>query len=405
MLNVCGFNSCSPFSSMDLWTEKYRPRKSTDVVGQNKAIGELLNWLQNWKAGSGLLLAGPPGTGKTALVEAAAAERGWLLLQINASDERNAEEIGVFAQTTKTRDLFGRKKLILLDEVDGIPGKDRGAGAAIIELIANSAFPVILTANDLWHQKLRSIKEHCSIAKFGKVHAASLEKRLAEIAKTEGVACEDGLLKGLARWSGGDLRSAITDLQTVCTGRQQLAAADVDAIGFREREAGMFDVLPAVFAGRSLNAARKAVQGADKDPDEALLWIETNTPLSFSSPAELASAYSRLAQADLFRNRVFRQQNWRFKAYMSDLAAAVGVGRATETGFVMYQPPQRMMMLGRTKGTREKVNAVAEKLGAELHCSRNRIKRDFFPFLKILIKEKKIELPLEKEELDTIRKF
>ena len=391
---------------MDLWTEKYKPKKTADVIGQ-KAVSDVVSWLQTWKPGSGLLLAGPPGVGKTALVEAIAAERGWLLLQINASDERNAGEITAFAQTTKTRDLFNRRKLILLDEVDGIPGTDRGAGAAIIELIEHSAFPVILTANDLWHQKLRSIKEHCTIVKFGKVHVASLEKRLVDIAAQEGVECEDGLLRGLARWSGGDLRSAITDLQVACISRSALAIADLKegAPGLRDREAGMFDILPTVFAARSLNAARKAVQNADKDPDEILLWIETNLAQSFSDPAELAAAYSRLAQADMFRNRVFRQQNWRFKAYMADLIAAVGVGRTTEAGFVMYQPPQRMMMLGRTKGTREKVNAVAEKLGTELHCSRNRIKRDFMPFLKMLIKEKKIELLLEKEEIDVIKKF
>jgi replication factor C large subunit len=379
-----------------LWTEKHKPSKVSEILSQQKAIAEALAFMDSFEPGKALMLTGPAGTGKTLLVETLAKERGLLLLQLNASDSRSAEHIiNFFEDASRTRSLFHKGKIILIDEVDGISGNDKGAVSAITKIIKQSLYPVFLIANDPWSQKLRPLRPYVKMVKFSKVHSASIEKRLKEIAEKEGINPQGTVLKDLARWSQGDLRSAISDLQTVAQGKKELSEQDLEILGYRERESSIFEILPTIFKSRSINASRKAIQSVDKDPDEVFWWIENNIPMEF--PVErLADAYDLLSRADIFRGRTSIQQNWRFKAIMADLIAGISVvkgeSHAPHHGFMMYQAPQRIMMMGRTKGKRADMQALCKKIGEIAHASTRGVKRDYLPYMRIILKCQK---PLE----------
>jgi len=376
-----------------LWTEKHKPTKTQEMAGQQKAIAEALAFMDSFEPGKALMLTGPAGSGKTLLVETIAKERGLLLLQLNASDSRSAEQIlGFFEDASRTRSLFHKGKIILLDEVDGISGNDKGAVSAIAKIIKQSLFPVFLIANDPWSQKLRPLRPYVKMVKFSKVRADSIEKRLKEIAEKEGILVKGTVLRDLARWSQGDMRSAISDLQTVAQGKNEISEQDLEILGYRERESSIFEILPTVFKSRSINASRKAMQSVDKDPDEVFWWIENNITQEF--PVEkLAQAYDLLSKADIFRARTSVQQNWRFRAIMSDLISGISVvkgeSHAPHYGFMMYQAPQRIMMMGRTKGKRAEMDSLYKKIGEVSHASKRVVKRDYLPYMRIILKKQK----------------
>ena len=374
-----------------LWAEKHKPSKVSEIAGQQKAIAEAVAFVDSFVPGKALMLTGPSGTGKTLLVETIARERGFLLLQLNASDVRSAEAIEAFFQdSSRTKSLFHKGKIILLDEVDGISGNDRGAVSSISKIIKQSLYPVFLIANDPWSQKLRPLRPYVKMVKFSKVHSASVEKRLKEICEKEGVLAKGTVLKDLARWSQGDLRSAISDLQTVSQGKKELSAEDLEILGYRERESSIFEILPTIFKSRSINASRKAIQAVDKDPDEVFWWIENNITQEF--PVEkLAEAYDLLSKADIFRARTSIQQNWRFKAIMTDLISGISVvkgdAHAPQHGFMMYQAPQRMLRMGQTKSERALLNSLSKKIGEKAHTSSRVVKRDYLPYMRIILKK------------------
>ena len=120
------------------FTVKYMPKNLKEFVNQKEAVDIFLKWIKRWKPGSkSLLFYGMPGTGKTALVHAWASENNFEFIELNASDWRSASQIQeVLGQSMKQAPLFKKSKLFLIDECDGLAGReDLGGVGAIIKII------------------------------------------------------------------------------------------------------------------------------------------------------------------------------------------------------------------------------------------------------------------------------
>ncbi|MCK4634332.1 MAG: replication factor C large subunit [Candidatus Aenigmarchaeota archaeon] len=397
---------------MTSWTDKYMPKKLAEVVGQ-KRVTDFENWYKEWKkGGKAALLWGKTGSGKTAVVYALAKEKNLELIEINASDARNAQSIEeTIGHSTKQMSLFNRKKIILIDEVDGISGRsDKGGVGALIKVVKESKFPVVLTANDAYNLKLRSLRNYCELIKFGSVHLNSMTKRLGEICEKEGIECERSLLKRIARETGGDLRSAINDLESLSRGKKKLEEKDLKVLGYRESKHDIFEVLKVIFKTSNIKNSIEIMRNVDKDPDEIFWWLEQNITTEYENPKEIAKAFNYLSVADLFRSRTRVRQNWRFKKYMIDIMCG-GVSISKKEmyrKFSPYRPPKRLAMYGSTKTSRKQVKDICEKMGEQLHVSSRVIMKEYFPVFRLIFKNKawkeniQKEFNLEKEDLKII---
>jgi replication factor C large subunit len=371
------------------WTEKYAPQKVAEVVGQKKAVDQFLTWLRVWKPGKKVaLFHGSAGTGKTALVEALGKEKNLEIIELNASDYRSASQIKeVLGQSIKQKSLFKKGKIFFIDEIDGLAGReDRGGTGEIIKIIKESQYPIILTANNPWNVKLRSLRTYCQLIQFGKVYYWDIIKRLQYICEKEKIKCDKEIITQIAKRSEGDLRSAINDLETLARDKKEITLKDLDSLGNRERETNIFDVLKIIFKTKTAVSAKLSVQNTDKDPEEIFLWVEQNIINEYEKSDEIAKAYEMLSRADLFMQRIKKRQDWKFEKYMIDLMTA-GVALSKKEmyrKFSRYQPPDRIRFLGSTKIERKEDKEKLLELSKQLHCSTKKIRENFLPFLKLI---------------------
>jgi len=408
------------------WTETYRPSGLADVVGNPKAVEELRAWAEAWEAGSpakkAAVLIGTPGTGKTSAALALARDFGWDVVEMNASDQRNAEAIKSVALRGALTNTFsatgeylsakqGKLKLIILDEADNISGReDRGGVLAIAEVVRSTKQPVILIVND-WYalsRKSAALKTGTVQIKFNRIKTVTVRGVLRRIARDRGVKVSDRALEVLAENSNGDLRSAIRDLQAVAMGRQEVDESGTAAVGFREVEKTMYSVMDEVLKCRDPDRARRALMEVDETPDTKLLWIEENLPHAYRDHLDLYRGMRAVARADDFLGRVHRRQHFGFWSYANDfLGYGVCAAKRRELhGYVPYKFPNYLMRMSRSKGNRALQNSISSKLGSLTHMSAAEVRQELLPSFKLLFQRDEefrqrmvIELELEEEEV------
>src|SRR5439155_17875107 len=121
-----------------MWNSKYRPKKLEEFVDQTEALDFFLNRIKKWKPGSkAIMFHGTPGTGKTSLIQAFANEKNIDFIEMNASDFRSANQIReVLGRSALQQSIFKKGKIFLIDEIDGLAGRqDWGGIGEIIKIL------------------------------------------------------------------------------------------------------------------------------------------------------------------------------------------------------------------------------------------------------------------------------
>ncbi|MBI2651192.1 replication factor C large subunit [Candidatus Woesearchaeota archaeon] len=395
------------------FTIKYRTRKINDIVGQDIAIKKLKNFVADFKRQrkNAAFVYGPSGVGKTASVHAIANELNLEILEVNASDVRNTEQINsLIGSAVFQRSLFFRSKIILLDEIDGISGaEDRGCLQAIAKLIEKNPFPIILTAANPWSHNFSALRRKSELIEFAPLDYLPIFKILKKICENEGIKHEDDILKGLARRTGGDARAAINDLETLTIDTKELTKKSLEELSERNKEESIINALFKIFKTTDANVAITAFDNVKENLDEQLLWIDENLPYEYKKPEDLANAYDKLSKADIFSRRIKRWQHYRFLIYINALITA-GIAVSKKERYyhhVQYKPTGKLLKLWWAKQKSMKKKAIAEKIAEKTHSSIKGIIKDTLPYLQEAFKRNKKfreelteELELSREEVE-----
>lgn len=374
------------------WTEKYRPRRVAEIVGNKKAVGEFIEWMKSWQSGSpskrAALLAGPPGVGKTSLVYAYAAENGYDLVEVNASDKRTAESIrSVVGEASRQSTLLGtRKRILLIDEVDGAYGSEMTGGvAALAQIISSTMIPIVLVANNPWDPRLAPLREKSLMMKFSRISRGEIASHLRRIATMEGLRIGDDTIKEIAERAMGDMRSAINDLQIVSKARE--VDGLLKTLSTREREKSVFEGLAEAFGAKTVEEGRRVTMNLDVDLDTFMTWLVDNIPLQIRNPDALRRAYDWLAEADLHLSRARREQRWGLMRYATPIMGA-GVGLAKKEGGEKgerFEFPSKIRFMQESRQKREVMRSLLRKVAAKTHMSTAKAASEMLPFLRQIV--------------------
>eukprot|EP00928_Gymnodinium_smaydae_P053825 TRINITY_DN37736_c0_g1_i1.p1 TRINITY_DN37736_c0_g1~~TRINITY_DN37736_c0_g1_i1.p1 ORF type:complete len:338 (+),score=95.39 TRINITY_DN37736_c0_g1_i1:92-1105(+) len=208
------------------WVEKYRPATIDEVAQQEEVCTAIRSSLETGELPN-LLFYGPPGTGKTTVALAAVQQHfgpSWRerVKELNASDDRGItavrEQVKTFAQLSIGSTSPGlasskaRFRVVILDEADSMTHDAQAALRRIMEEFVHITRFIIIC--NYVSKIIEPLHSRCSKFRFQPVSSEFQKTRILHIAEKENVKLEPGALDTLTTLSKGDMRCAVTMLQT-----------------------------------------------------------------------------------------------------------------------------------------------------------------------------------------------
>ena len=210
-----------PETMQEIWTEKYRPQKLSEVVGQKDIVERLTSYVRSGNLPH-LMFAGPAGTGKTTSALAMAKEmygESWRdnFIELNASDERGIDVVrGKIKEFARTAPLGGAAfKIIFLDEADALTSDAQAALRRTMERYSRNC-RFVLSCN--YSSKIiEPIQSRCAIFRFRPLKAEDIKLYLRRSPRRRACKIDDDALDAIVHVGEGDMRKSINSLQVAAT--------------------------------------------------------------------------------------------------------------------------------------------------------------------------------------------
>ncbi len=341
------------------------------------------------------MISGPPGVGKSASVKLIAEAHNWNIVEMNASDYRSKDAIDrMLLSASQSRSLFGKKNLILLDEIDELAPKfDKGAASAISGILKSTTSPVIFIANDRWDQNISFLRLVVDNIDFKKIPNTTVAKILEKFTKKHGIKVDSETINIIASRSNGDARSALNDIIALDNAEKEA----VDVIGTRDRKNDIFSTLDKIFLSNTYAAPLGASANADVDNEMLIRWIDENISKRYTNKEDLARAYEMLSKASMFANRASRAQYYTYWRYMNVyMSSGIALAKTSYPDKLKrYTFPKTISELSRSKERRSLRKEIAQKLKRKIHVNTSRIVKSEMKMLaemaRVGLKDKETE--------------
>ncbi len=422
--------------------EKYRPRNISELIVSQRIIQEIRNWINLWKEGTpvkkALILYGPPGSGKTTTATVLANEAGVPLVEMNASDERNADAMKrVALMASQYGDLMnigrendtGFEKIILIDEADNIfegrsraTGGDSGGITELSKIVNRTRNPIILTMNDFYAFRRKSasrdiinnslVLEYKQYKRRGdsdyKMFRTRLSQRIRDIASREGLKYSQDLVDRIMEKNSDDIRGTINDSLAAFSFADEPELAV--ELTYRDVQTNIYNTIHTTFKDRIYDKTLSELMDKDFTTEDYLMWLDKNLPAEAPDLKDLSEAYDLLSQSDRFIGRVIKKQHYAFKGYAEEIAAGIYTRLENQNqSYVKYEFPSYIMKMSRMRETREARKSVTTKISKLTHSGKKRTNDNLWFFAGLIKGKENLEdltdrLDLSEKEINVLKK-
>ena len=415
------------------WTERYRPISESHLEGNESQRRKIRDWLSEWQDGmprkKALLLVGPPGVGKTTVARAIAQDMNWSVIELNASDARNAAAIRKAATQGAThRSLFHnpndkkQRTLILLDEVDHLSGGlkkvnqdklakalmgeevagnpitfkgDSGGKAELLRLLDETKQPVILACNEImglwgkgsnWRSTRDRFQKHIITLNFERASDDAIRRIARRVLKSEEIEFDAQAIEELVARNPGDLRALVRDLQVIsATIEGKLTVETIKSFlesSVRDISLEVFPGLDKLYRSNTAQEAVVAGRSIDKSPSELLNWIHWNNPSLISDKEVVRRGNQALSKSSKMLSAQYdntAHRSWYWSGQLSGLAASV-VNKSKFSERIYPSYPNFLR-----RNARNMRPSIVEQLAASSGISKSTVRDEMLPILTSLL--------------------
>lgn len=244
-----------------VWTEKYRPTKVSEMVGEFKQ--KILKYLEKpEEIPHFLFFSKTPGTGKTTLAKAIINELGCDYLILNSSDDRKIEvvreKVKEFSITKSSKE--GMRRAVFLDEFDGMLKASQEALRNVMETYSKNVF-FILTCNNI-NKVIEPLKSRCKVIPFAYPDKDEIEQYLAYICEQEQMNYKSEGIKELIKSNYPSIRNCVITLQDLKIDNKDVTPENVKPVN------ELFDEMWKAIKEKKWHDVKKVVLESTVDPRE-----------------------------------------------------------------------------------------------------------------------------------------
>lgn len=201
------------------WIEKYKPHNFDNYIG-HKTIKNIIIKLIDNNNFHNLILYGPPGIGKTTIIDICAKyiygkEYKHYVLELNGSDERGINIVrDNIHKYSNTNTIYSNSfKLVILDEIDSMTQDAQYALKEIIETYEHNV-KFCLICNFI-NKLIYPLQSCCIIFRLSPIDNNNIKKYLKNIITNENIEYNNDGIQSIIDLSSGDLRKACNNLNSV----------------------------------------------------------------------------------------------------------------------------------------------------------------------------------------------
>ena len=379
-----------------MWSEKYRPQRFTDLLGNEDSRKFFLGWFEKWKKGTKpLLLVGPPGIGKTTLANLAGKNFGYDMISLNASDVRNKKNIQEILQPVLGNQTVLGKPMIFIDEVDGVHGRsDYGGVEALINILKEPTVPIVLAANNDSSDKMKKIKKVVKTISLRPLPPRLLRLYLNMVLEKENANINPGRLFKLVSESNGDIRSMLNSAPALVTGFEPSTERTFESLDVEEG-------INAFYKAQSIDEARAVLYSMRIDPREKISAFYSSIITSNISNSEMEKFLQVISEADMLYGRIMKTQEWRLLRYLDSIL----LGLYKKDIAVRYSRYNlSWQVLNRLRWDGSKFKSISSNFSKQLHISSSIFATFYLPYMLLCMKNNSIELDFGDDYTELIEK-